>query len=33
MDASPFRRDILQELADAAKKEGIRLGFYHSIMD
>ncbi|MFC1574455.1 alpha-L-fucosidase [Gemmatimonadota bacterium] len=33
MDASPFGRDILRELADAAEREGIRLGFYHSIMD
>lgn len=33
MDTSPFKRDILDELSLAAKKEGIRLGFYHSIMD
>lgn len=33
MDAAPFERDVLKELADAARKEGIRLGFYHSIMD
>jgi alpha-L-fucosidase len=33
MDAAPFKRDVLQELADAAEKAGIRLGFYHSIMD
>ena len=33
MDASPFKRDILKELADACKKEGIKLCFYHSIMD
>lgn len=33
MDASPFRRDILKELSDACKAEGIRLCFYHSIMD
>ncbi|MFO7617274.1 MAG: alpha-L-fucosidase, partial [Bacteroidales bacterium] len=31
--ATPFRRDILKELADACKKEGIVLCFYHSIMD
>jgi alpha-L-fucosidase len=31
--ASPFRRDILKELADATVAEGIRLCFYHSIMD
>jgi len=31
--STPFRRDILGELADACEKEGIRLCFYHSIMD
>ena len=33
MDASPYKKDILKALADACKKEGIKLGFYHSIMD
>jgi len=33
MDATPFNRDILQELSQACKKAGIRLCFYHSIMD
>jgi len=33
MDATPFGRDILKELAAACKKQGIRLCFYHSIMD
>ncbi len=33
MDAAPFGRDILGELAEAAEREGIRLGFYYSIMD
>lgn len=33
MDATPFKRDILKELSDACSKEGIRLCFYHSIMD
>ena len=33
LDATPFRRDPLKELADAAAREGIRLGFYYSIMD
>jgi alpha-L-fucosidase len=33
MDASPFGRDILAELKNAADQAGIRLGFYHSIMD
>lgn len=31
--ATPFQRDILKELSDACKKEGIKLCFYHSIMD
>jgi alpha-L-fucosidase len=32
--ATPFKRDILKELADACRKQGgIRLCFYHSIMD
>lgn len=31
--STPFKRDILKELAEACKKEGIRLCFYHSIMD
>jgi len=31
--ATPFKRDILKELAEACRAEGIRLGFYHSIMD
>jgi alpha-L-fucosidase len=33
MDATPFKRDILKELAEACEKEGIRLCFYHSVMD
>jgi alpha-L-fucosidase len=33
MDASPFGRDILEELKGAAEQAGVRLGFYHSIMD
>jgi alpha-L-fucosidase len=33
MDATPFKRDILKELSEACKKEGIKLGFYYSIMD
>jgi alpha-L-fucosidase len=31
--ATPFKRDILKELAEACRKEGITLCFYHSIMD
>jgi alpha-L-fucosidase len=33
MDASPFKRDILKELSEACKAAGIKLCFYHSIMD
>jgi alpha-L-fucosidase len=33
MDASPFKRDILKELQKACKKQGVKLCFYHSIMD
>ncbi|MSR69364.1 MAG: alpha-L-fucosidase [Phycisphaerales bacterium] len=30
---TPFKRDILKELADACARGGIKLCFYHSIMD
>jgi alpha-L-fucosidase len=33
MDATPFQRDILLELSKACKKHGVKLCFYHSIMD
>jgi alpha-L-fucosidase len=33
VDAAPFKRDVLRELSRACKKQGIRLCFYHSIMD
>ncbi len=33
VDFTPFRRDPLKELAAAAKREGLRLGFYYSITD
>jgi alpha-L-fucosidase len=33
IDATPFKRDILAELAQACKKHGIKFCFYHSIMD
>ncbi len=29
-DATPFKRDIIKELADACKKYGLKLGFYYS---
>jgi alpha-L-fucosidase len=33
IDATPFNRDILKELSKSCKKQGIKLCFYHSIMD
>ena len=33
MDASPFKRDVLKELADACHKQGITLNFYYSLLD
>jgi alpha-L-fucosidase len=30
VDATPFKRDILKELADACARHGLRLGFYYS---
>ena len=33
MKSTPSQRDLLKELADACQQEGIRLCFYHSIMD
>ncbi len=31
--ASPFKRDILKELADECRKQGMKLGFYYSHLD
>ena len=33
VDYTPFHRDVLKELADACHEEGMKLGFYYSIMD
>jgi len=30
VDASPFKRDMMKELADACKKHNMKLGFYYS---
>jgi len=31
--STSFKRDILKELSEACRKQGIKLGFYYSIMD
>ena len=31
--STPFKRDILKELSEAAHKEGLKICWYHSIMD
>jgi len=31
--STPFKRDIMKELSDACRREGIRMCWYHSIMD
>ncbi len=33
MDRTPYKKDVLKALSKACKKAGIRLCFYHSIMD
>ncbi|MGM0465748.1 MAG: alpha-L-fucosidase [Acidobacteriota bacterium] len=33
VDATPFKRDILKELSEECHKQGIKICFYHSIMD
>ena len=33
VDATPFKRDVLGELSKACRKNGIKMCFYHSIMD
>lgn len=33
MEITPYAGDPLQQLAAAARRDGLRLGFYHSIMD
>ena len=33
MDFTPFKRDILRELTDECRRQGMRMCFYHSIMD
>lgn len=33
VDFTPFRRDVLEELTEAVKASGLKMCFYHSIMD
>jgi alpha-L-fucosidase len=33
VDFAPYGKDVLKALSDACKKEGIKFGLYHSIMD
>lgn len=33
MDATPFGRDVMKELSDAVRARGLRIGWYHSILD
>ena len=33
VDATPFKRDVLKELADACQRHGIKLHFYYSHLD
>lgn len=33
VDATPFKRDVMKELAEACKREGIVLNFYYSHLD
>lgn len=33
VDATPFKRDVIKELADACHDQGLKLQFYYSILD
>ena len=33
VDATPFKRDVIKELAEACRKQGIKLHFYYSHLD
>jgi alpha-L-fucosidase len=33
MDATPFKKDIMKELDDECRKQGLKICWYHSIMD
>jgi alpha-L-fucosidase len=31
--STPFKRDVMKELADATRAQGLKIGWYHSILD
>ncbi len=31
--STPFKRDIMKEIAEACRRQGLKIGWYHSIMD
>lgn len=33
VDATPFKRDVIRELAEACREEGVKLFFYYSLLD
>jgi alpha-L-fucosidase len=33
LEITPYKGDLLKDLADSARRAGMRLGFYHSVMD
>jgi alpha-L-fucosidase len=33
IDRTPFNRDPMKELAEACRKQGLKFGFYHSVLD